>query len=49
MVYLSYILLRISSNIQCGIFVSNTPPRDDESLSVNLEIFGQGSLGRLDR
>ncbi|KAJ4893455.1 hypothetical protein Rs2_20249 [Raphanus sativus] len=30
-----------------GHFVSNTPPRDNGSLSVNLGIHGQGSMGQL--
>ncbi|WZZ38098.1 hypothetical protein YC2023_034357 [Brassica napus] len=37
----------IPSNIRCETFIPNTPPRDNDSLSVNLGMFGQGSMGRI--
>ena len=44
--YLSYILLNIHSNItDVGDYVSNTPFRDDGSLSVNLGMLEKGSIG----
>ncbi|CAA7045827.1 unnamed protein product [Microthlaspi erraticum] len=50
--HIPYIPLEIPSNFRCGIFILNMPPRDDDSLAIDLGMFGLGSpapiLGMVD-